>query len=378
MGKEILLPTSDPKARKFQLTINNPLGVELPDPSAPEKVMAVPFDHDEIKRRLQKLTSLCYWCMADEIGNETGTPHTHIYLCSQSPIRFSTVKNQFPTAHIEAANGSSFANRDYIKKEGKWKATDKSETSVEGTFEEWGEIPINEKIKKNGGMPEAIYGLVVNGAPDEVILQTYPEAFTMLTHIQRLRQLIVEERARDTWRDVKVTYIYGATETGKSRDVMERHGYSHVYRVTDYNKHPWDGYDSTRHSVVLLEEFRSSLKITDMLNILDGYPLSLPARYANKVATYDTVYITTNIPLRSQYPQIQLLEPQTWKAFLRRINAVEVYTSSGEVLHYDSVHDYMERNRDGKHNDTISDAEFYRLLYDILDDTQKGDKHNGE
>ena len=34
--------------------------------------------------------------------------------------------------------------------------------------------------------------------------------------------------------------------------------------------------------------------IGDMLNYLDGYPISLPARYANRVACYEEVYITAN------------------------------------------------------------------------------------
>ena len=48
--------------------------------------------------------------------------------------------------------------------------------------------------------------------------------------------------------------------------------------LTDY-EHPFDGYRSTEHSVLVFEEFRSSLRIQDMLNYLDGYPCELKARY---------------------------------------------------------------------------------------------------
>ena len=56
-------------------------------------------------------------------------------------MRFSTIKGRFPTAHIEKAYGSTKDNRDYIRKEGRWAETDKAETSVAGTFEEWGNLP---------------------------------------------------------------------------------------------------------------------------------------------------------------------------------------------------------------------------------------------
>ena len=55
----------------------------------------------------------------DEIAT-TGTKHMHIFIYSKSPIRFSTLKNRFPVAHIDKANGSVIENRDYLRKEGKW------------------------------------------------------------------------------------------------------------------------------------------------------------------------------------------------------------------------------------------------------------------
>lgn len=71
------------------------------------------------------------------------------------------------------------------------------------------------------------------------------------------------------------------------------------------------------------------LKITDMLNYLDGYPVTLPCRYTNRQACYNTVYLISNIPLEEQYKNVQIDEPATWKAFLRRIHHVVEYTAEG-------------------------------------------------
>lgn len=69
---------------------------------------------------------------------------------------------------------------------------------------------------------------------------------------------------------------------------MEKYGYGNVFRITDYT-HPFDNYKN--QEVVIFEEFRSSLKIQDMLNYLDDYPCELVARYNNKIACYLTAYI---------------------------------------------------------------------------------------
>lgn len=97
------------------------------------------------------------------------------------------------------------------------------------------------------------------------------------------------------------------------------YGYSNVFRVTNYTN-PFDSYKG--QDIIIFEEFRSSLQITDMLNYLDGYPVLLKSRYNDKQACYTKVYLITNIPLEQQYPQIQLDSPKTWNAFRRRIHGV--------------------------------------------------------
>ena len=155
---------------------------------------------------------------------------------------------------------------------------------------------------------------------------------------------ILTERFKETVRlDLEVTYISGATGTGKTRGVLESNGYSNVYRVTDY-LHPFDGYAC--QSVICFDEFRASLKLKDMLMYCDIYPIELPSRYANKFACYNKVYIVSNWALEKQYPEIQREDKESWQAFLRRIHKVICYDDSGEKTEYQSVEDYFSRNED--------------------------------
>lgn len=311
-------------SKKWQLTLNN----------AAEHGLT----HEIIKRTLLELKSTEYFCMSDEQGLETHTPHTHLFIYASSPIRFSTLKKRFPEAHIERAHSSAAINRDYVGKTGKWAEDPKADTSIPGTFEEWGELPEEPGQGFRTDIAQ-LYELIQDGLSNAEIMQENPELAAHISKMDRIRQDILEARYKETWRDLKISYIFGPTATGKTRGVMEKHGYSSVYRVTDY-QHPFDRYQATQ-SVLLLDEFRSSLPMGDMLDYLDGYPLALPARYNNRQACYDTVYLISNIDLRDQYPNVQAIEPETWRAFLRRIQHVIEYRTNAPPIDHGPALDYI-------------------------------------
>lgn len=311
------------QSRKWQGTINNPLEHGL--------------DHRMMKLRFSDSSTIEYYCMADEIGLETNTPHTHFFIVCRSPMRFRTLKNLFPMAHLEVARGTIQQNVEYIKKEGKWADDPKKDTSVEGTFEEWGEAPEEAGQGFRSDIAN-MYAMIDDGMTNAQIMRENPNLATYVGKMDKIRLEVVEDRYRDTFRKLKVTYIWGATETGKTRGIMDKHGYRDVYRVTDY-AHAFDRYNC--EPVICFDEFRSSLPVGDMLQYLDGYPITLPARYSNKVACFETVYIVSNISLKDQYSNIQKEQEETWRAFLRRIHNVIEYRRDGKIIEYGTGMDYI-------------------------------------
>lgn len=287
--------------RKYQLTINNPTEHG--------------FDHDTIKGIITELSGCVYWCLCDEIGGDSGTYHTHVYMAFQNPKEFSAIQRRFYGAHIEPARGTHQENRDYIRKEGKWSDDVKHETNLAETFEESGALP--EETTRQRKQSEAILDMVRAGATNAEILTEYPSAMNYLPRIDQARQTLLAEKYRKEFRQLHVTYIHGPAGVGKTRMVMDGHGYENVYRVTDY-EHPFDGYEG--QDVLVLDEFRSSIQFSTLLNVLDGYPFQLPCRYTNRQACYTKVYIISNIPLEQQYPNIQVSEPSSFKALRRRIH----------------------------------------------------------
>lgn len=307
---------NDPRSRKWQITINNPVDKG--------------YTHEYIKKQFLTFSGLLYWCMSDEIG-EQGTYHTHVYIALSNATRFSSLKKKFNGAHFELANGTSAENRDYIFKVGKWLHSTKGETNLRDTHEEEGELPLERQGARNDLVD--LYDMIKKGMSNFEIMEENPSYLLNIDKIERVRQIVREEKYKNDFRSLDVTYVFGSTGTGKTRDIMERYGYENVFRVTDYI-HPFDGYKG--QEVIVFEEFRSSLKIQDILNYLDGYPLELPCRYVNKIACYLRVYLVTNIPLEAQYSTVQVESPETWKAFLRRINKVLEYDSFGVKIEMDT------------------------------------------
>ncbi len=115
------------------------------------------------------------------------------------------------------------------------------------------------------------------------------------TTLEQVRQELITEQFRDTFRTLETVYIYGATGLGKTRFVMEKYCYENVCQITSYQHGCFDKYQS--EDVIVFDELSSSLKIQDMNNYLDCYPILLPCRYANRVGCFTKVYIISNIPL---------------------------------------------------------------------------------
>lgn len=102
-----------------------------------------------------------------------------------------------------------------------------------------------------------------------------------------------------------------------------------IKSITNY-EHPFDGYNG--EDIILFDEYRSSLPIGDFLQYLDCYPCRLPARYHDKVACYTKIFIISNISLDKQYQNIQIEQPQTYNALIRRIDEITKFEYNNNQL----------------------------------------------
>lgn len=199
----------DTQSRKWQLTINNPL----------EKGLT----HSTIKEIMENFKTVEYWCMCDEVGLEENTPHTHIFFYSANGVLFSKVKKYFEKAHIEHCKGTCSQNRDYIRKEGKYKNDEKIKTNLTETFEEFGTMPTERQGARNDLAD--LLDMITAGLDTSTILEQYPNYMLQLDKIERTRQIMLESKYKNVFRNMEVQYIFGAPGSGKTRGVMEKFGF---------------------------------------------------------------------------------------------------------------------------------------------------------
>lgn len=315
----------DKRSRKWVIEINRPI----------EKG----FTHEVIKDRLAQIKNLEYWCMCDEIGLKNKKYHTHIYLYRSTAIRWSKIEKLFKGGHWVIARGSSQQNRDYIRKEGKYLNTDKAETNLKDTFEEFGVMPNEQQGRRND--LHNLYSFIKDGMTDYEILEEDANYMTKLDTISRVRETLRYEEFSNRTREVTVEYWYGKTGTGKTSTILYRYGFNNVYVVDDF-RHPWDGYKG--QDVVLFDEFNASCyDISQLLRWLDRYPVQLPCRYNNKQACYTKVYFTSNRSFEEQYKFLRLENLDIFNALLRRFTCFKVFGENGNLEEYADYDSYISR-----------------------------------
>ena len=265
------------------------------------------------------------WCGQLEQG-QSGYRHWQVFIMNKNPIAFDVLKKKFPTAHLEPRRGSQRQCFDYVTKKdsrvgeplGDVDGVDRDASSVGG----------------QGGRSdlEAVRSaiLLTDKRVSDLILDGTASSPQAIEYAERLYQAKIEklygEKNRD---DLEVHYLWGDPGVGKTRMIHSRYPAREIYEVSSY-KNPFDGYSG--QSVLVLDEFHSQLGIDLILKLIDIYPFRLPARFHDKVAAYRTVWIVSNEPISSQFPDVQRDLPRTWRAFLRRFNSVSRMLYEGEMI----------------------------------------------
>ncbi len=299
---------SDKKTRSWIFTLNNPTDEEIAQLLVSSAVEGT-----------VEILAVCH-----EIG-DSGTPHLQGMIEFKHAKTLTAFKKWAGSSryHLQKRKGSVRRAWAYAMKG----EQSKTEWEAEGEHgDNWGlnrrvcaEIgcPAEEEAQEGGTWPR-IVEMVKKGSSYLEIVDAFPSV--AVSQGSAIKQYMTEyHNSRMGWRDLTTMAIYGPTGVGKTRSIMEAYGYANCYRVTDY-KNAWDAYNG--EDVVILEEFRNSLKIEQMLNYLDGYPVRLPCRYADKMAQFTKVFIVSNWKWNQQYDGIQMNYPETYAALMRRIPVV--------------------------------------------------------
>lgn len=128
--------------------------------------------------------------------------HIHLALYRTSASRWSTLCRKLPHTVIIPMRGTVSQARDYIRKEGRYKDSHKSETNLPDTFEKSGLCPVETQGARND--LAALYDMIKDGKTNYQILEENPFCLDKLDKIDATREILKEEKFKNILRDVFV------------------------------------------------------------------------------------------------------------------------------------------------------------------------------
>lgn len=284
-------------------------------------LLTIPLIQDGNRIKLKdvrdKLLKYDYFVFQVEKGDLTGYKHIQLYLENEEQIRFETLKRLFPKAHIEPRMGTKKQAYDYCTKE---------DTRLHGPFE-YGDRPdfaTSADVRRS--KKEQFIKAIASGASDKELLMAFPTIFSQKL-VEEYRNVLGVNLYTNN-RNLTVTYISGPTGTGKSSYIRRKYNVNDIYVVSDYDRGPFDSYKG--QDVIIFEEFRSNIPLTQFLQMLDIYPFELPCRFQNKKALYTKVYIVSNWDLCEQY---RFSDDCDRLAFFRRLN-YKIYVGADRIYRH--------------------------------------------
>lgn len=252
----------------------------------------------------------------------TGKIHYQGYIQFNNTVRFSAVKKflKAPWCWIQLAKKSPENNYAYVTK--KNSRVEGAEPYILGEF----------RLNKNKGKRNDLLNVMDDIKSGKDIVQialNNPVSFLRYTNnIRQVHSLITSQSAQSEYRDIMVEVLIGPPGVGKSHYAREKYGRTNVYSLSFDSSSStiwWDNYKG--QSVILLDDFYGSgMQWSQLLKVLDKYPLQLQVKGSSTWAMYTKVIITSNRDWYTWYP-MQLKGPQ-WK---NQIGAL--YRRFSRILH---------------------------------------------
>lgn len=242
-----------------------------------------------------------------EIG-EQGTPHIQGVFQFKQVKWFNTLREYFKNNHIEKIHDLN-ASIDYCKKT--------------GDFMEFGKLTSQGQRTDIEDFTQAI----LDGYSDLELLSEFPaQTQRYLNNIDRIRQMVLADYYQKNLRyNLKVIFISGDAGVGKTRYIYQKHNINDIYRVCNY-ENPFDNYKSQK--ILVLDEYDNQLNIQLLLNVLDIYPLLLPARYTDKWACYEQVYVISNYDFDELF---NIYDKTIYEAIRRRFHLITERMNTSNV-----------------------------------------------
>lgn len=213
----------------------------------------------------------------------TGRIHVQAVVCSWKQYRFSAWKRHLgPECHFKGVRDFAAAVR-YVTKTA-------SRVSPPVSY---GDAPSVNQGTRND--LEAVRTSIANGASTWTLMNDHFSAYARYGKFFSQFKIMCDQRQRREEGYVRpdVFVYYGESGSGKSRraeyEARQKYGDHGWFRATS---NWFDGYDA--HEGLILDDFYGYLTPSFMLQLLDGYSMTLPVKHSGSVSKMRSIWITSN------------------------------------------------------------------------------------
>lgn len=241
-----------------------------------------------------------YAIYGKEICPETKTEHWQAYVELHNSQRMSFIKKAYSdnTIHCEQRKGTRDQAREYCKKDGQWT--------------EYGKWISGQGHRSD--LEEVAGSLIMGATSIQDVMENNPTLYCKYRNgLKDLAAAGTKKKTKE-FRKLEVILITGPTGCGKTREAMKEAS----YRIQGTQLQWWQDYE--QEDCICIDEYSNDVKITELLNILDGYQLRLNVKGSHTYANWNKVYITTNLRLEQIHKDAK---PAHRNALFRRITKID-------------------------------------------------------
>lgn len=244
----------------------------------------------KVTRHLAKQFDDCsyvrYACLQLEVGDATGRMHVQGWISCTRSVRLGRLTALSPGTHWEPRRGTRQEADEYCSKPdgrlfGPLRVGDGDVVSA-GRGRRTDILQFVEDARNSG----------VDSALDERLhyIVRYPRG------VESLRRNLIKKQwdQLPNFRKVSVYVHWGDAGVGKTKKVFQlaEQASEEVYRLFSYQPEWWDGYTGQKY--ILFDDFYGQIKLSRLLQLLDGYKLMVPVKGGHTYLTHEQIHITSN------------------------------------------------------------------------------------
>jgi len=237
-----------------------------------------------------------------EIAPKTGTKHIQGYFEFGGGKNFSTIIKKCPGIWLAVAKGSAEQNVTYCSKMKKVYTT--------------GEIS---KQGERNDLKAAMASIKAGMSEIEMFENHTGVQVKYGKSMERYRQLCDKQKSKG-FQKKNVRVYYGKTGTGKTSSAVSEFCSDYCIVSSGITGLWWTEYDG--ESTVIIDEFRGTIPLSQLLRMLDGYSCSVDIKGSSKMLRAKTIILTSNVNPRDWYKNA---DEESQKALFRRFDEIRYY-----------------------------------------------------